>query len=336
MAGQSAEKQIDTAARGRRLLVYGPAPSRRLGRSLGVDVVPFKVCDFDCIYCQLGGTTIHTLERRACVSPEEVLPQIEEKLRAGVRPDYITMGGSGEPTLNSALGDIIAGVKKITDVPVALLTNGALLSDPNVRAACAKADVVLPDLDAGDEQTFRAINRPVDGLRLENIVEGLEAFRKEFLGQMWLEVFLVAGINDSDAQVKDIARLAKRFRPDKIQLNTAVRPPAVDSVRKVSKERLEQVSAFFTPRAEVIADFSRPAERELSGDEERHRAAEEDVLNMLRRRPCTVRDIAGGLGISEELAAVAVERLAQQGGAHAVMRGGDTYYFAEGETGTRT
>jgi wyosine [tRNA(Phe)-imidazoG37] synthetase (radical SAM superfamily) len=258
-----------------------------------------------------------------------VLPQIEEKLRAGVRPDHITVGGSGEPTLNSALGDIIAGVKKLTDIPVALLTNGALLFDPVVRVACAKADVVLPDLDAGDEETFRTINRPTEGLTLQRIVQGLEAFRKEFSGQMWLEVFLVAGGNDSEEQVRKIARLAARFRLDKIQLNTAVRPPAVETVQRVSPERLEQLCGFFTPRAEVVADFSKPAEKESGGDEDRRRAAEDDVLSMLRRRPCTVKDIAGGLGISERLAAAAAERLAQQGRAHPVMRGSETYFAAD-------
>lgn len=335
MGGRPKKTGAEVANRKRRALVYGPVPSRRLGRSLGVDVVPFKVCDFDCIYCQLGRTSVHTLERKVYVSPDEVLPQIEEKLRTGVRPDYITMGGSGEPTLNAALGDIIAAVRKISDVPVALLTNGALLSDPQVRAACAQADVVLPDLDAGDEETFRLINRPCKGLTLEKIVRGLEMFRREFTGRMWLEVFLVAGINDSDAQVKKIARLAERFRPDKIQLNTAVRPPAVESVGKVSHARLERLSSLFTPRAEVVADFAKPVETESVGDEERRRAAEEDVLSMLRRRPCTIKDVAGGLGISDERAAAALARLSESGRARPVMRGGETYFSAEGESGTR-
>ena len=332
MRGPPKKNRSEAAAR-ERSLVYGPVPSRRLGRSLGVDVVPFKVCDFDCIYCQLGRTTIQTVERKAYVSPEEVLPRIAEKLRAGARPDFITMGGSGEPTLNSALGDIIAGVKKITDVPVAVLTNGALLSDAQVRSACAKADVVLPDLDAGDEETFRVINRPGEGLTLKQIVQGLAEFRKEFSGQIWLEVFLVAGVNDSEAQVKKIARLAERVRPDKIQLNTAVRPPAFDTVSRVTAKRLEELSAFFTPRAEVVADFSKAVEKESVAGAECHRAAEDEVLGMLRRRPCTVTDIAAGLGISEELAAAAIERLAQQGRAQSVMRGSDRYFSAGTGTG---
>jgi wyosine [tRNA(Phe)-imidazoG37] synthetase (radical SAM superfamily) len=311
-----------------RSLVYGPVASRRLGRSLGVDVVPFKVCDFDCVYCQLGRTTIHTLERKAYVSAGEILRQLKKKLRTGVRPDYITLGGSGEPTLNSALGDIIAAVRDVTDVPVAVLTNGSLFSDPNVRAACARAQLVLPDLDAGDEETFQRINRPCAGLTLEKVVRGLATFREEFSGQIWLEVFLVAGMNDSAEHVEKIRSLIERIRPDRIQLNTAVRPPAEEFVRKVSLERMEEIRELLGQKAEVIADFALPSEGEGVDLDKHPRAAEEDVLQMLRRRPCTVKDIEDGLGLDPEVAAKLVEELGREGKVRAVVRGSERYFFA--------
>jgi len=174
--------------------LYGPVPSRRLGLSLGVDIVPFKVCTLDCVYCQLGRASRKTIERREYVPVKAVLAELKERLAQGVKADFITISGSGEPTLNSQLGELIDGIKKITDIPVAILTNGTLLYRQNVRADCAKADVVLPSLDAGDEQTFQKMNRPYSGLSIEKLIEGLLAFRNEFAGEFVLEVFFVEGL----------------------------------------------------------------------------------------------------------------------------------------------
>lgn len=302
--------------------IFGPVPSRRLGRSLGVDVVPRKTCTLDCIYCQVGRTTDRTTERRSFVPVETVLEEIGAKLADSPRPDYITLSGSGEPTLYADLGELIRGIRKIADVPVAILTNGTLLTEPDVRAACALADVVLPSLDAGDEAMFQRINRPAPGLTLEGIVAGMAAFREEYQGRIWLEVFLVEGLNDSEEHVRSIARLAARIRPDKVQLNTAVRPTAEPGVMPVPEERLRLLARLFTPPAEVIADFP-GAEGAPS-----FRARAEDVLEMVRRRPVTLDDIAAGLGIHPNEAAKYVADLLRRGSLRKERRGGRDFFRA--------
>ncbi len=283
--------------------VYGPVPSRRLGRSLGVDIIPHKVCTLDCVYCQVGRTTDKRLLRATFVDPDGIVHEVAEKIEHVQRPDYISMAGSGEPTLHEGLDRIIDGIKAVTDVPVAVLTNGTLFFDKALRDACTRADVVMPSLDAGDEETFRRVNRPVDGLTLEKVVDGMAAFREEFSGQIWLEVFLVAGANDSPDQVRKIAAQSARIRPDRIQLNTAVRPTADEGVRALSPQRMDKLCKLFGPTAEVIADFKRVHEQPAFA------ARSEEVLATIRRRPVTVDDIAVGLGIHRNGAVKFVEEL---------------------------
>jgi len=276
---------------GREEHIFGPVPSRRLGRSLGVDLVPHKVCTFDCVYCQVGRTTRKTTSREAFVPVETLMAELGEKLKRVPRPDYITLAGSGEPTLHSDLGAIIEGIHGITDVPVSVLTNGSLLYEPEVRAACARADLVLPSLDAGDDATFQRINRPAAGLTLARVVDAMIAFRRRFDGQIRLEVFLVAGVNSGPAQVQKIGALADKIEPDRIQLNTAVRPTADADIKPLTEAELGAACELLGPRAEVIADF--PAVHE----EPEFSARADEVLAMIRRRPVTLEDIAGGLGI---------------------------------------
>jgi wyosine [tRNA(Phe)-imidazoG37] synthetase (radical SAM superfamily) len=287
--------------------LYGPVPSRRLGRSYGVDVVPFKVCTLDCIYCQLGKTSRKTTERREYVPVEAVLAELKERLAQGVKADFITIGGSGEPTLNSQLGEIIEGIKKITDIPVAILTNGTLLCRQDVRADCAKADVVLPSLDAGDEQTFQKVNRPHKDISIENLVSGLCAFRDEFAGRIWLEIFLVEGLNTDTEQIAKIKAAIGQIRPDKVQLNTAVRPTAEPDVKRLNAEKLQAIAAELGEKCEVVADFS-PDHR---GKHIESRA--EDVLSVLKRRPCSLNDISSSLGIARNEASKYITHLQQQG-----------------------
>ena len=283
--------------------VFGPVPSRRLGRSLGVDLIPRKVCTFDCVYCQVGRTTQKIVAREVFVPVEIVLAEISAKLAHVPRPDYITLAGSGEPTLHAELGAIIAGIKRVTDVPVAVLTNGSLLHDPQVRKACGNADLMLPSLDAGDEDTFQKINRPAAGLTLKRIVDGMVAFRREYDGPIWLEVFLVAGVNSSPAHVRKIAALAQRIRPDRIQVNTAVRPTADSGVKALTEAELIELCKLLGPGAEVIADFRHVHEKPAFA------ARAEEVLAMIRRRPVTLDDIAAGLGIHTSEAAKYVAEL---------------------------
>lgn len=282
-------------------------PSRRLGRSLGVDIVPFKLCSLDCVYCQLGKTTEKTLQRGDFLPVEAVLAELKNKLAEGLEADFITIGGSGEPTLHSRLGALIDGIKKITDIPVAILTNGTLLYKKDVRADCAKADVVLPSLDAGDEQTYQRINRPGSGLSIEQLISGLCAFRNEFHGQIWLEVFIIEGFNTDNEQVVKIKEAIDRIRPDKVQLNTAVRPTTEPGIKALGAEKLQAIAKALGENCEVIADFS-PARHagHIAGKAE-------DVLSMLKRRPCSLRDLCSALSISRSEALKYISHFQKQG-----------------------
>jgi len=309
--------------------VYGPVPSRRLGRSLGVDLVPFKVCSLDCIYCQLGPTTTKTLDREEYVPVEELVEDVRAALANADRPDYITLAGSGEPTLHVHLDEIIARIKKLTDIPVALLTNGSLFFRRDVRQDAALADVVLPSLDAPDGQLFRRINRPHPGIEFARLVDGLVRFRDEYAGQVWLEVFLVKGINDTAADVAQFNGHIERIRPDRIHLNTAVRPAAEADVLPVAPGDLARLCQLFGPKASVAGG---------SGDtrSERHLAVTCDrVLDLLRRRPCTLHDVAAGLGIHVNEAAKHIQALLAKRNIIAERRSSETYYLAHPESTRR-
>jgi wyosine [tRNA(Phe)-imidazoG37] synthetase (radical SAM superfamily) len=269
--------------------VFGPVPSRRLGRSLGVDLVPFKTCSYDCIYCQLGRTTCKTVERKEWVPMDAVLDEFKQKLAS--RPDYITLSGSGEPTLHSRLGEIIEHIRAMSDVPVAVLTNGSLLWQKAVRAELALADVVMPSLDVGDELLFQAVNRPHPEVTFEKLVSGLEQFRGEFSGECRLEVLLLAGHTAPRKHVKKIAEWVHRIQPDRVQLNTAIRPPAEEFAVPVPQARLIELARLFNPKAEVIAEYRRKRKR-LTTD-----ANQQAILDLLWRRPCTEADVGGGLAM---------------------------------------
>jgi len=290
-------------AAGAQQLVYGPVPSRRLGRSLGVDLVPLKTCTYDCVYCQLGRTTRKTVRRQRWVDPSDVVAQVRARLES--EPDVIALAGSGEPTLHAGIGDVIAGIKQLTSVPVAVITNGSLLGRPAVRRGLATADIVLPSLDAPSDGLFQLVNRPHKALRFADVLGGMIAFRQGYRGQMWLEFMLLAGVTGMVAEVERLAELAARISPDCIQLNTAVRPPAESFVAPVAEGSLQEFAGLFTPHAEVIADTV-PA----GGDRV---AARADILALLSRRPCTVADIATGLGIHHGEALKAVTALVAEG-----------------------
>jgi wyosine [tRNA(Phe)-imidazoG37] synthetase (radical SAM superfamily) len=300
--------------------VFGPVPSRRLGRSLGVDLIPFKTCTYDCIYCQLGRTTQKTLDREEWVPLDEVLGEVQASLSS--RPDYITLSGSGEPTLYSRLGELIAGIKRMTEVPVAVLTNGSLLSDPEVRAGVAEADLVIPSLDAGDARIFRHVNRPHEDLDFDTMIEGLVALGREHPGSIWLEVFLLAGVTAISAEVETIAGIVRRIGPERVQLNTATRPPAESFAFPVPQDQMERLAVAFGDHAEVIADYRGTHQQ---GEFAAHR---EDVLELLRRRPCTVGDISEGLGLHRNEVVKYVEELTGEGTIVAEDSGGKVYYKA--------
>jgi len=282
---------------------FGPVPSRRLGRSMGIDVVPFKTCSYDCIYCQLGRTTVKTVERKEYVPGGAVLNEVEEKLKKVSHLDYITLSGSGEPTLHNRIGDIISGIKEISAVPVAVLTNGSLFWIDEVRDAVSGADLVIPSLDAGSEETFLRVNRPHSGIIFKEMVDGLCSFREDFKGPVWLEVFITGGVTDTEDEISRIKRLTDRIAPERIQLNTAVRTPAEEYAGLVDRERMEEISAFFGRNCEVIADYTgMHTLNEFS-------STGEDVLELLRLRPCSIDDISAGLGLHRNEAVKYVQEL---------------------------
>lgn len=269
--------------------VYGPVPSRRLGRSLGVDIVPFKTCTYDCIYCQLGRTTQKTVRRSPLAPVEDIVREVQDALKRGPRPDYVTISGSGEPTLHSELGEIISRMRSLTDVPVAIITNGSLLFQEEVRKACRMADVVVPSLDAGDEALFQYVNRPHESLSFADVVEGLVQFRREYGGQLWLEVFLLGGVTAVVQEVMKIKEHADRIKADRIQLNTVVRPAAEEYAFSAPPEEMAKLCRLLGGNAEVIAPFAPKAASEEST------ALRDDILALVARRPCSVEDIANGL-----------------------------------------
>jgi len=287
-------------------------------------VVPFKVCSYDCTYCQLGPTRTLTTRRRRFYPVSEILAEVASRLARGPAPDVITLAGSGEPTLNSGLGELIDGLRRLSPIPVALLTNGSLFHRPAVRRAALHADLVLPSLDAGDEVTFQALDRPAPGITLARVVAGLQAFRAEFRGRIWLEVMVVAGVNDTPAQLDTIARFARRIGADRVQLNTPVRPTFDERAVPVSADRLAALCAHFSPPAEPIAEFRAPGGAEggaASADDGR-------LLALLGRRPCTFDDLALGLGLHPAEVGKVLARLEREGAAHRVAREGRLFWVA--------
>lgn len=302
--------------------LYGPVPSRRLGRSLGIDLVPFKTCTYDCIYCQLGRTTNKTIERKEYVAAEEVLVEVERKLAAEPAPDFISLAGSGEPTLNDRIGDLIVGIKNLTSIPVAVLTNGSLLWMREVQDDLMAADLVLPSLDAGHEHLFQCVNRPDEALSFERMVTGLAEFTERFRGSVWLEVFLLAGVTGIQAEVEKIATLTRRIRPDRVQLNTVSRPPAEEFVFAVAAEQMERFRELFPATAEVITETLHDESLVLSA----RAAIDTDILSLLRRRPCTLRDVALSLGIHPNEAAKCLDVLGKAGKITKIFLNGGYFY----------
>ncbi len=305
-----------------RRYLFGPVASRRLGRSLGVDMVPAKTCPFDCIYCEVGRTTTATLERRTWSPPDEILAQLDDFFRSGGEADCVTFTGSGEPTLSVDLGYLVRETKRRYGVATAVITNGALLSDPSVRADLAEADLVMPSLDAAREEAFRKANRPVDAVSLERVIAGLAEFAREYRGRLWLEVLFVEGVNDSDEDVEALCAAIERIAPERVQINTVARPPAESFARPVPPERLEEIAARVSKAAltEIVAPASLRA-CGLSG-----RPPKEAILETLTRRPCTAADLEAGLALGREDVEAALAELMTAGAVRKVEFGAGVFY----------
>lgn len=274
--------------------VFGPVPSRRLGMSLGIDLVPKKVCSLDCVYCEVGKTTKLTLERMEYIRYDRVISELEQCLSGNPRIDFITFSGSGEPTLNSRIGDVLTWIK--THYPgfkTAILTNGTLLSDPGVRESIIAADVILPSLDAASQEVFERINRSTAELDVAACIQGLMDLWKEFTGEVWLEVLFLKGFNDSRDELDLLKTAIKSIDPDRVQLNTLDRPGVVADLIPLSVQNLQDIREYWNmPNVEIIAPpQDRSAIESYDGD------VESAILETIARRPCTLEDLHAFLGI---------------------------------------
>jgi wyosine [tRNA(Phe)-imidazoG37] synthetase (radical SAM superfamily) len=305
--------------------LFGPVPSRRLGFSLGVDIIPRKYCPFDCIYCQVGRTTHRETERARFCDPDWVVHEVIRKIGQGGRIDFVSLSGSGEPTLSSDIGRIIGELKRKTSVPVAVITNGSLLSREEVRRDLALADVVLPSLDAATEEVFEKINRPDPAISLAGLVEGLRAFRREYTGRILLEIMLIKNINTSKKYVEMLKELLHTISVDKVQLNTISRPPLDASAEGVDQGELSSIARFLGEKCEVIAPFRQYAAQPTG------KGWRASVLATLKRRSLSFDDIVRVTGVSPAEARAGLERLVREKKIRAVPFDNSIFYVVDEE-----
>lgn len=273
-------------------LIFGPVPSRRLGLSLGIDLIPRKTCSYDCIYCQVGKTTDRIMEPASFVSVPEVIEELKEVI-SKTPPDVITLAGSGEPTLNRDIGTIISEIKKITSIPLTLLTNGSLLHLSQIREKVMGVDILIPTLSSVYDETYKKIHRPHHGLKLVDIIQGLRHMRKEYSGKYFLEVMLLSGLNDTEKEISGLLKVIKDIKPDRVQLNTVVRPPSETDAISLSNEKLEEIKKILGDNTEIIA--AKPVKGRNNGLD----STVSRIIDMVKRRPVTVDDISKSLNIKK-------------------------------------
>lgn len=274
--------------------LFGPVPSRRLGISLGIDIIPKKVCSLNCVYCEVGKTTKLTLDRKEYVPYDKIVAEIDDYISNNPAPDYITFSGSGEPTLNIRFGDIVKYIKKnYPQIKLAVLTNGTLLSNPQVRKEMLPADVVLPSLDAVSDESFSKIDRPNPDINMQEYIKGLSDFRKEYTGKIWLEVLILKGYNDNDSDINLLKDAIAKINPNTVQLNTLDRPGTVADLKPVTVEKLKKIAKILDFHSvEIIAKPQQRTKIKSYKDD-----IEAQILSTIKRRPCTLDDLKSLLGI---------------------------------------
>ena len=274
--------------------LFGPVPSRRLGISLGIDLIPYKTCSLNCVYCECGRTNNLTLERKEYVPTDVVINELKDYFKNNQNPDYITFSGSGEPTLHSGIGEIIHFIKRnYPQAKVALLTNGTLFYDPQVRKEIIDCDVVLPSLDAATKEDFIKVNRPYGKLKLNEIIQGLVDFRNEFKGKIWLEIFFAEGLNTDDENISALRKAILRIKPDEVQLNSLDRPPAEDYVKLVPMNELYNIKdKLQLDNVQIIKKFKN--RRDIRSY---RRDVENTIMETIQRRPLTLEDLSQILGL---------------------------------------
>ena len=307
--------------------VFGPVPSRRLGKSLGIDPIPLKTCNWNCVYCQLGRSVPLKLERAEYVPRQELLTEVKQTL-AALGPgevDWVTFVGSGEPTLHASLGWMIRQVKKITDLPVAVITNGSLLHLPEVREELYVADAVLPTLDAGNARLYKLINRAAPRLTFERHVEGLKLFRRGYAGKLWVEVMLVQGMNDSPEALQELAQVLQSIEPDEIHLTLPTRPPCETWVRPADEAGIRRAEEILGADVSVVIPDSSPPQAARTGN------LADAILGVVTRHPMREKELQ--VLFSHWSAAQVQEAIRELDDLHkiqSVERGGQSFWSAAG------
>ena len=304
--------------------LYGPVPSRRLGISLGVDLFPRKICSFACVYCECGKNDRLTSERGEYVPVDSVLDELRDYMSKNPAPDYITLSGSGEPTMHTGIGRFIRTVKlEFKDVRVAVLTNSSLLNLTEVRNDLMEADLVLPSLDAATEKAFRTIDRPAPGLDLNEIISGIADFTKEFHAasgdkKVYLEVFIIEGINTDRENIDNLRNAILRIGPDQVQLNTLDRPATENWVKAASKDVLESFrEKLHLPNVEIVSKYQNRNEIKTY-----RKDAEAAIVDTIGRRPSTINDIQEITGLHIHELSKYLDILEKEKKIQAVIRAG--------------
>jgi len=302
--------------------IFGPVPSRRLGRSLGVDLVPLKTCSFDCLFCQLGRTQSTTLQRREYVPANQVIQELEQWFESGSETDFITLSGSGEPTLHSNFAQVLEFVKSRSSLPTALLTNGSLLFQPEVRKQAQEADLLKVSLSAWDQASLERINRPHPEILFSDLISGLRRLSAEYVGSLMIEVFLLQGINDDQESVARIAGYINDLDVDRVQINTIVRPPAEQGLKAVPGEKMQELSREFDLQVDVVTDYKADPEKRIN-------SSINSVLDVLKRRPCTIEELTEVSGRSGSEVESSIRELLQRDQIRMFKQEGKEYYLAQ-------
>lgn len=304
---------------------FGPVPSRRLGRSLGIDILPKKTCNLNCIYCEIGEGTDFVTTPYEYYPVNKIIQEIDSIIESNIPFDTLTFTASGEPTLHSRLGELISYAKKKTLKPVAVLTNSTLFHLKEVREQLLNADILLPSLDAANEETFRKVNRPAKNIILKNIITGLKDIKKIFKGLIWLEILLVKDINDSKEEIKALKKIIDKINPHKIQLNTIVRPPAVLWAKPVKMEKLNEIKDYLGNNAEVIVDF-RQKSITLRDDVKAN-----DILEVLIRRPMRFYDLEMIFTLDKHKLMSILDELSERKKIISKIHNNEVFYFNKGD-----
>lgn len=272
--------------------IFGPVPSRRLGMSLGIDMVSYKTCPFDCVYCECGKTTCKTKKRSEYIDADLIISELDNFLSNKPHIDVITFGGSGEPTLNSGLHKLIEYIKsRYPEYKTAILTNSSLLHQREVQESILSIDYTLPSLDALSQPVFEKINHPVPGISINTISHGLAEFAEIYKGILWIEIFIIPGINDTEKELNLFKNYLKRIKIDRVQLNTLDRPGTCSWVKHASEERLIQIAEYLKPLPiEIIARKIHPKKWGAINVQ-----TADHIISILKRRPMTVEDISVSL-----------------------------------------